>query len=197
LSRLFRCERPLAKRQCKPLPHIHERLGKPVNQGDFRWRSASYVILPWVDALVRHPKILDVVEDLIGPDILVYTATWFIKEARSPTFAAWHQDATYFALDPVCHVTAWVAAMQSPERVAAEQARRRRDVGPVGQPVGQLDVEEPGLLGEHPIDERLSGTGPKAGGPRYLHRFATERTVSVDTTAAGGNATLLSLSEDG
>jgi RHH-type transcriptional regulator, proline utilization regulon repressor / proline dehydrogenase / delta 1-pyrroline-5-carboxylate dehydrogenase len=41
--------------------------------------------------------------------------------------------------------------------------------------------------------EKLSGTGPKAGGPRYLHRFATERTVSVDTTAAGGNASLLSL----
>jgi RHH-type transcriptional regulator, proline utilization regulon repressor / proline dehydrogenase / delta 1-pyrroline-5-carboxylate dehydrogenase len=43
--------------------------------------------------------------------------------------------------------------------------------------------------------EKLSGTGPKAGGPRYLDRFATERTVSVDTTAAGGNASLLSLAE--
>ncbi len=88
-------------------------LGKPVNEGDFRWRSASYVILPWVDALVRHPRILDVVEDLIGPDILVYTATWFIKERRSPTFAAWHQDATYFGLDPHEHVTAWVALSEA------------------------------------------------------------------------------------
>ena len=66
-------------------------LGKPVNQGDFAWRSASYVFLPWVDALVRNSKILDAVEDLIGRDILVYTATWFIKEAHSPAFAAWHQ----------------------------------------------------------------------------------------------------------
>ena len=50
------------------------------------------------------------------------------------------------------------------------------------------------VVGVQPFDgEALSGTGPKAGGPRYLHRFATERTVSVDTTAAGGNATLLSL----
>jgi non-haem Fe2+, alpha-ketoglutarate-dependent halogenase len=88
-------------------------LGKPVNQGDFRWRSASYAILPWVDALVRNPKILDVVEDLIGPDILVYTATWFIKEAESPSFAAWHQDATYFGLDPYEHVTAWVALSEA------------------------------------------------------------------------------------
>jgi len=85
-------------------------LGQPVNQGDFRWRSASYVFLPWVDALVRHPRIVDAVEDLIGPDILVYTATWFIKEAHSPAFAAWHQDATYFGLVPNDqHVTAWIA----------------------------------------------------------------------------------------
>ncbi|MGA0002192.1 MAG: aldehyde dehydrogenase family protein, partial [Steroidobacteraceae bacterium] len=41
----------------------------------------------------------------------------------------------------------------------------------------------------------LSGTGPKAGGPHYLHRFANERTVTVNTTAAGGNASLLSLGD--
>jgi len=53
------------------------------------------------------------------------------------------------------------------------------------------------VVGVQPFGgERLSGTGPKAGGPRYLHRFATERTVSIDTTAAGGNATLLSLGEE-
>jgi len=53
------------------------------------------------------------------------------------------------------------------------------------------------VVGVQPFGgEGLSGTGPKAGGPRYLHRFATERTVSIDTTAAGGNATLLSLQDD-
>jgi RHH-type proline utilization regulon transcriptional repressor/proline dehydrogenase/delta 1-pyrroline-5-carboxylate dehydrogenase len=41
----------------------------------------------------------------------------------------------------------------------------------------------------------LSGTGPKAGGPNYLRRFATEQTVTINTAAAGGNATLLSESE--
>ena len=38
----------------------------------------------------------------------------------------------------------------------------------------------------------LSGTGPKAGGPHYLARFATEQTVTINTAAAGGNAALLS-----
>jgi RHH-type proline utilization regulon transcriptional repressor/proline dehydrogenase/delta 1-pyrroline-5-carboxylate dehydrogenase len=52
------------------------------------------------------------------------------------------------------------------------------------------------VVGAQPFGgEGLSGTGPKAGGPHYLHRFATERTLSIDTTAAGGNASLLSLEE--
>jgi RHH-type proline utilization regulon transcriptional repressor/proline dehydrogenase/delta 1-pyrroline-5-carboxylate dehydrogenase len=41
----------------------------------------------------------------------------------------------------------------------------------------------------------LSGTGPKAGGPNYLRRFATEQTVTVNTAAAGGNASLLAEGE--
>ena len=54
------------------------------------------------------------------------------------------------------------------------------------------------VVGVQPFGgEGLSGTGPKAGGPRYLHRFATERALSIDTTASGGNASLLSLNEEG
>jgi RHH-type proline utilization regulon transcriptional repressor/proline dehydrogenase/delta 1-pyrroline-5-carboxylate dehydrogenase len=53
------------------------------------------------------------------------------------------------------------------------------------------------VVGVQPFGGRgLSGTGPKAGGPAYLHAFATERTVSVNTAAVGGNATLLSLGEE-
>jgi hypothetical protein len=88
-------------------------LGKPLTAADKKWRSAGYVFLPWVAALVRHRRILDAVESVIGPDILVYTSTFFIKEAQSPTFAAWHQDATYFGLDPHEHVTAWVALSEA------------------------------------------------------------------------------------
>jgi RHH-type proline utilization regulon transcriptional repressor/proline dehydrogenase/delta 1-pyrroline-5-carboxylate dehydrogenase len=44
--------------------------------------------------------------------------------------------------------------------------------------------------------EGLSGTGPKAGGPHYLQRLCTERTLSINTTAAGGNASLLCLGDN-
>ena len=52
------------------------------------------------------------------------------------------------------------------------------------------------VVGVQPFGgEGLSGTGPKAGGPHYLVRFATERTLTINTTAAGGNASLLTLGE--
>src|SRR2546427_13252840 len=76
---------------------------------DPRYRSRTHVLLTWVHALARHPAILDAIEDLIGPNILVYTSTWFIKEPESAAIAAWHQDATYFGLRPYVHVTAWLA----------------------------------------------------------------------------------------
>ena len=50
------------------------------------------------------------------------------------------------------------------------------------------------VVGAQPFGgEGLSGTGPKAGGPHYLQRFATERVISIDTTASGGNAALMSI----
>ena len=54
------------------------------------------------------------------------------------------------------------------------------------------------VVGVQPFGgQGLSGTGPKAGGPHYLQRFATERVITVNTAATGGNAALFSLEEDG
>jgi len=53
------------------------------------------------------------------------------------------------------------------------------------------------VVGVQPFGGRgLSGTGPKAGGPITLYRFAEERVLSVNTTAAGGNAALLALDDE-
>lgn len=76
---------------------------------DFPEKSKSYLLFKWADELVHHPKILDAVEDLIGPDILVYHSTTWIKEAQTPAYVLWHQDGKYFHLEPHLHVTAWIA----------------------------------------------------------------------------------------
>jgi hypothetical protein len=73
-----------------------------------------HLLFPWVDALVRHPAVLDPVEDLIGPDIRLFHFTIWPKSAGDPAYVSWHQDSTYFGLEPAVHVTAWVALTDAP-----------------------------------------------------------------------------------
>ena len=72
-------------------------------------RSKPHLLFTWLADLVRHPVILDAVEDLLGPDLLVWSSSFFVKEARDPAFVSWHQDATYWGLSAPDVVTAWVA----------------------------------------------------------------------------------------
>jgi chlorinating enzyme len=72
-------------------------------------RSKPHLLFTGLADLVRHPVILDAVEDLLGPDLLVWSSSFFIKEARDPAYVSWHQDATYWGLSAPDVVTAWVA----------------------------------------------------------------------------------------
>jgi len=99
-----------AQRYRKAL-EAHEALaGKPL-QGN--WRHKTHLLFTWADELVHHQKIVDAVEDLIGPDILCWTTNFFIKEAANPGFISWHQDSTYWGLEPHDVVTAWIAFTKS------------------------------------------------------------------------------------
>ncbi|WP_375272226.1 L-glutamate gamma-semialdehyde dehydrogenase [Sphingomonas sp.] len=114
---------------------------------------------------------------------------------------------------PILHVATWKAGEleRTIARVNAKgygltmglhsRIARAAEVTEALAAVGNLYVNRSmigAVVGSQPFGgEGLSGTGPKAGGPNYLYRFCAERAVSVDTTSAGGNATLLSLDEGG
>ena len=68
-----------------------------------------YLRFAWVHALATRPSLLDAVEDLIGPDIMLYHNTYWSKEGGDPGYVSWHQDNTYFGHDPCEVLTAWVA----------------------------------------------------------------------------------------
>jgi len=72
-------------------------------------RTKAGLLLPFIYGLVRNETLLDAVEDLIGPDILMYQNGAWIKEPERGTYVSWHQDITYFGMDPPELVTAWVA----------------------------------------------------------------------------------------
>jgi non-haem Fe2+, alpha-ketoglutarate-dependent halogenase len=80
------------------------------------YRIKPHLLFTWLADLVRHPAILDAVEEVIGPDILCWNASFFTKEAQSPGFVSWHQDATYWGLSEPDVVTAWVAFTESSPR---------------------------------------------------------------------------------
>ena len=72
-------------------------------------RHKPHLLFTWMADLVRHPTILDAVEDVLGPNILCWHSSFFIKDARDAAFVSWHQDSTYWGLSEPDVVTAWVA----------------------------------------------------------------------------------------
>ncbi len=141
---------------------------------DFRkvLRTKAHLSLKWVDEVVNDRNVLDAVEDVIGPDILLYNLTVWIKNANDPSFVGWHQDATYFPLDPPVQVTAWIALTDSVSDNGSV------NYVPGSHRLGQLrHGESPGdgsLLskGQHivdPVDSSVVKTIPLQPGEMSLH----------------------------
>ncbi|MFN3808222.1 bifunctional proline dehydrogenase/L-glutamate gamma-semialdehyde dehydrogenase PutA [Asticcacaulis sp.] len=128
--------------------------------------------------LIRLNAIEDLSQEWFGP--ILHVVTWRAGELDSVVARV---NARGYGLTMGLH-----------SRVA-ETAERVKSLAKVGNLYVNRSMIG-AVVGSQPFGgEGLSGTGPKAGGPHYLLRFASERTVSVDTTSAGGNATLLSLAE--
>ena len=75
----------------------------------------AHVAAPWLTELSRNKKILDAVESVIGPDILLYGASMFSKMGPDKRFVSWHQDAAYYGLDPQEEVTCWLGLTDADE----------------------------------------------------------------------------------
>ncbi len=72
-----------------------------------------HLYFSWAYRLASDPRILDAVEDVIGPDIVVHATTIFLKRPYDATFVSWHQDGYYLGLDQPDFVSAWVALTNS------------------------------------------------------------------------------------
>jgi ectoine hydroxylase-related dioxygenase (phytanoyl-CoA dioxygenase family) len=87
---------------------LEDRLG-----GDPRAMSQCQLHFRWAYDMAAHPAILDIIEDLIGPDILVHSTTFFTKLPRDACYVSWHQDGHYLGLSAPCYASAWVALTAS------------------------------------------------------------------------------------
>ncbi len=90
----------------------------------------GHLAAPWIIELGRNKAILDAVEGLIGPDIMLFGASIFAKAGHDGSYVSWHQDSAYFGLEPHEEVTAWVALTESNTANGALQVLPRTHTGP-------------------------------------------------------------------
>ena len=93
-----------------------------------------HLIYRWAWDAINDPRIVDPVTDLLGPNVLLWSLNWFIKEPLDGTFVTYHQDATYWGLEPHDVVTAWVALS---------------DAGPTTGPMKFIPESHRGLVQDH------------------------------------------------
>jgi len=77
--------------------------------GSMHYKSKIHTLLTSPYELATLPAALDIVESLIGPDILLYNVTYIIKEPNTATHVSWHQDLTYWGLSDDDQVSMWLA----------------------------------------------------------------------------------------
>lgn len=80
--------------------------GKPLQ---VIYRQKAHLLFTWLDDLIRDKRILDIVEDVLGPNLFCWTSNFFIKERHDPSYVSWHQDSTYWGLSEPDVMTVWVA----------------------------------------------------------------------------------------
>lgn len=84
-------------------------------------RHKCHLLFTWLWDLVHDPRIVDAVQDVLGPNLLCWSSSFFIKEAHDPGFVSWHQDATYWGLSSPEVMTVWLALSPSTIEAGAMQ----------------------------------------------------------------------------
>ena len=147
------------------------RMGESANRS---LKIKGHLAMPWLVELGRNPAILDALEDLIGPDIMLFGASIFAKGGKDRAYVSWHQDSAYFGLDPHEEITAWVAFTQTTAENGALQVLPRTHLGP------DLVHEETYAAGQH------AGARPVAADRRRKqcshHRAAARRVLAAPRT---------------
>jgi non-haem Fe2+, alpha-ketoglutarate-dependent halogenase len=159
---------------------------------------------PWAYRLATHPCVLDAVEDLLGPDLIVWATELFAKHPLEAAVSiGWHRDGPYMGLDPERTVTAWIAVSSSHRengcmRIVRERNRQdraawssRRDSAAAGHENRLPDVPEdmledvvlaPGEMSLHDVHV-LHGSGPNRSGEKrvgFAIRFTTPACQPAD-----------------
>jgi hypothetical protein len=128
-----------AARYRERLESVERDLGGPL-RGVYRIKP--HLLFTWLAELVRHPSVLDAVEDVIGPDILCWNSSFFTKEASSRGYVSWHRRASRRALyEP--RQSGWRGSRQSHSERASALSRAKAYQGQTRRSTSSTSPKRP------------------------------------------------------
>lgn len=93
-------------------------------------RNKTHLLFKWLDDLVHDARIVDIMEDILGPDILCWNTLSWTKEPGSGQYVSWHQDSNYWGLAGGEVVTAWLALSEASEEAGCMRVMPGTHEGP-------------------------------------------------------------------
>lgn len=140
------------------------------------WIYKSYLLFSWMNDLARNPRLLDALEAVLGPDIVVISADIWIKRPGEGRHVSWHQDAQYYALQPMDVVNAWFALTDANPENGCMAFIPGSHTGGLRRHVNRRTADNmlsQGQTIDPPIDESLAIFGPLRAGQCSLHHGFT------------------------
>ncbi len=125
----------------------------------------------WAWDLVHDPRIVEPIAAVLGPDVLLWSMDWFIKEP-GPGFVSYHQDATYWGLEPHHVATAWIALSDAGPRTGPMRFVPGSHRGPLleqEETYGENNLLSRGQVVKTDVDEANTVLAPLAAGEMSLH----------------------------
>lgn len=132
--------------------------------------------------MVVDPRILDLVEDILGPNIVCWGTHFFCKMPGDPKLVAWHQDASYWPLSPSKTVTVWLAIDD------ADAGNAAMKVIPGTHNVGQVEFEETNE--EDQVLNQKIINAERYGDPMYVEMKAGQLSLHADMLVHGSDANM-------
>lgn len=162
--------------------------GEAADGGAFKpaHRSKSHLLFKWVDDLIRDARILDPIEDLIGPDILCWNTIFWIKEVGTETFVSWHQDINYWGLEGGEVVSAWLALSPATEEAGCMRVMPGTHVGAVLAHEDRYHADNMLTRGQEisdHLDEAKAVHMPLAPGEMSLHSVGLAHASGANRSA--------------
>jgi chlorinating enzyme len=136
-------------------------------------RSRTHLLFKWLDDLIRDARVLDPVEQLIGPDILCWSTIFWIKDAGSKSFVSWHQDNTYWGLSSRNVLTAWFAISEASVEAGCMKVMPGTHTGATLEHEDTYDADNMLTRGQsiRGLDEARAVNMPLRAGEMSLHNY--------------------------